>query len=234
MEVDSREERKNNSYEEGAFYQNIGGKFIPIVPSHNNSRSKSALPFQSDNLFQKYPNISVLKHLISIQAIQQYPRLALLVFDALLPFIEIFDNAFISFTDLCQEHNLIIKDFATTGENAEKFTNEISNLMKKIKLCEGASQGREVVLNFFIGSYQRNLSRRMTEKQLQPKDLMQGTGMSVQDYINHLVRQRSLLNKEELIFIIDFLINLCKHCQIFDNLSVSLGTHLLPDLFEKT
>lgn len=45
MEVDSREERKNNSYEEGAFYQNIGGKFIPIVPSHNNSRSKSALPF---------------------------------------------------------------------------------------------------------------------------------------------------------------------------------------------
>lgn len=58
--------------------------------------------------------------------------------------------------------------------------------------------------------------------------------MSVQDYINHLVRQRALLNKEELIFIIDFLINLCKHCQIFDNLSVSLGTHLLPDLFEKT
>ena len=41
MEVDSKEERKNNNYE-GAYYQNIGGKFIPIVPSHNNSRSKSA------------------------------------------------------------------------------------------------------------------------------------------------------------------------------------------------
>jgi hypothetical protein len=43
-----------------------------------------------------------------------------------------------------------------------------------------------------------------------------------------------MLNKEELIFIIDFLINLCKHCQIYDNLAVSLGTHLLPDLYEKT
>jgi hypothetical protein len=63
---------------------------------------------------------------------------------------------------------------------------------------------------------------------------MAGKGMSVQDYITNLVKQRQLLNKEELIFIIDFLINLCKHCQILDNLAVSLGTHLLPDLFEKT
>jgi|LauGreDrversion4_2_1035121.scaffolds.fasta_scaffold74911_2 hypothetical protein len=58
--------------------------------------------------------------------------------------------------------------------------------------------------------------------------------MNVQEYINHLVKQRAQLNKEELIFIIDFLINLCKHCQIFDIHAVSLGTHLLPDLFEKT
>lgn len=42
MEVDSIEERKNS---EGVYYQNIGGKFIPIVPSHNSSRSKSALPY---------------------------------------------------------------------------------------------------------------------------------------------------------------------------------------------
>jgi hypothetical protein len=106
--------------------------------------------------------------------------------------------------------------------------------MKKIKICDGASQGREVVLNFFITQYNKHLLRKMTEKSLQPTELMQGTGMTVQDYIAHLVRQRSMLNKEELIFIIDFLINLCKHCQIFDNLAVSLGTHLLPDLYDKT
>lgn len=106
--------------------------------------------------------------------------------------------------------------------------------MKKIKLSEGASQGREVILNFFINNYHKNLAKRMIDKQLQPTEIMHGTGMSVKDYIDHLVSQRNLLNKEELIFIIDFLINLCKHCQIFDNLSVSLGTHLLPDLFEKT
>jgi hypothetical protein len=48
MDVDSKEERKGN-YQEGTYYQNINGKFIPIVPHHNNSRSKSALPFQLDN-----------------------------------------------------------------------------------------------------------------------------------------------------------------------------------------
>ena len=58
--------------------------------------------------------------------------------------------------------------------------------------------------------------------------------MTVKEYISNLVKKKSLLNKEELLFIIDFLINLCKHCQIYDNLAVSLGTHLLPDLYEKT
>ena len=85
----------------------------------------------------KYPNISVLKHLINIQTIQKYPRLALLVFDALLPYIEIFDNGFISFSDLCQEQSLIIRDL--TESAAEKSTAELDNLMKKIKLSEGAS-----------------------------------------------------------------------------------------------
>jgi hypothetical protein len=61
---------------------------------------------------------------------------------------------------------LIVKDFQSSTENAEKSAIELSNLMKKIKLCEGASQGREVILNFFISSYQRNLIKRMTEKQL--------------------------------------------------------------------
>lgn len=58
--------------------------------------------------------------------------------------------------------------------------------------------------------------------------------MTVQDYVTHLVKQRSTLNKEEMIFIIDFLISLCKYCQIADTLAISLGSHLLPDLYEKT
>jgi|LauGreDrversion4_2_1035121.scaffolds.fasta_scaffold297484_2 hypothetical protein len=116
--------------------------------------------------FSKYPNISVLKHLISIQTIQQYPRLALLVFDSLLPYIEIFDNSLISFTELCQEHQLIIKDFSQMADNTTRASAEIENLMKKIKLCEGASQGREIILNFFIVNYNKNLIRKMHEKQL--------------------------------------------------------------------
>jgi len=88
----------------------------------------------------------------------------LLVFDALLPYIEIFDNAFISFSDLCQEQSLIIRDLAESA--SDKPAIELDNLMKKIKLSEGASQGREVILNFFINNYQRNLVKRMTDKQI--------------------------------------------------------------------
>lgn len=86
----------------------------------------------------KFPNISVLKHLITIQTIQWYPRLALLVFDALLPYIEVFDNHFISFIELCQDSHLIVKDFAIT-ESTERSSMELDTLMKKIKLTEGAS-----------------------------------------------------------------------------------------------
>lgn len=82
--------------------------------------------------------------------------MALLVFDALLPYIEIFDNTFISFTDLCQENSLIVRDFQSP-DSTEKSAIELDNLMKKIKLTEGASQGREVILNFFINGYQKNL-----------------------------------------------------------------------------
>jgi hypothetical protein len=75
MEVDSGSAIKSDQGgRRGIFdeilYQNVGGKFLPINPQGNYShphRSKSALPFQLlDSQFQKYPNISVLKHLISI------------------------------------------------------------------------------------------------------------------------------------------------------------------------
>ena len=59
------------------------------------------------------------------------------MFDALLPYIEIFDNGFISFSDLCQEQSLIIRDLTNT-ENSDKNALELDNLMKKIKLSEGA------------------------------------------------------------------------------------------------
>ena len=47
----------------------------------------------------------------------------------------------------------------------------------------------EVILNFFITNYQKNLIKRMNDKQVQPTELMHGTGMTVQDYIKHLVKQ---------------------------------------------
>ena len=53
------------------------------------------------------------------------------------------------------------------------------------------------------------------------------------EYINHLTKLRSNLTKEEMIFIIDFMINLLKHCTISDSFSVSLSTHLLNDMTDR-
>lgn len=39
---------------------------------------------------------------------------------------------------------------------------------------------------------------------------------------------------EELVFIIDFLIELLKHAQVFDIHAISLGTHLLKDFYDKS
>lgn len=111
MDIDAGNKQRSPLHEEKkeqpVYYQNVGGKFIPIVVPSGPSRSKSIGAFtrvSTDSATQqmsKFPNIAVLKHLINISAIQKYPRLALLVFDALLPFMEIFDNHLISFTDIC-------------------------------------------------------------------------------------------------------------------------------------
>lgn len=107
MEVDAGNRSRQEEKKEPVYFQNIGGKFVPVVIPTGTSRSKSIGGFarvQSDSVSQqlgKFPNIAVLKHLINISAIQKYPRLALLVFDALLPYMEIFDNHLISFTEIC-------------------------------------------------------------------------------------------------------------------------------------
>ena len=62
----------------------------------------------------------------------------MLVFDALTPYIEIFENSLLSFSELCQEQNLIIKDFTQAAES-EKGAADLEGLMKKIKICDGAS-----------------------------------------------------------------------------------------------
>ena len=47
---------------------------------------------QPDRNNPYYPNLQVLTTLLPLTAIQQYPKLSLLVYEALYPYIEVFDN----------------------------------------------------------------------------------------------------------------------------------------------
>ena len=119
--------------------------------------------------------------------------------------MEVFDNSFISFSELCQDQGLISRgDFSQLEEKA--FEQDLSTMRKRIKVSDGASQGRELLLNFFITYYHKNLVKKMHERQLQPTEVMQGQGMTVQDYIDHLLKLKAQLSREEIIFVIDFLI----------------------------
>lgn len=59
-----------------------------------------------------------------------------------------------------------MRDLVAATESSDKHSAELEALVKKIKLSDGASTGREVILNFFIASYQKNLMRKVAERQL--------------------------------------------------------------------
>jgi hypothetical protein len=42
-----------------------------------------------------------------------------------------------------------------------------------------------------------------------------------------------MLTSNEIIFIIDFLIDICKYYQVLDKHALTLGINLLPDFYQK-
>lgn len=97
----------------------------------------------------EFPNFAVLEDIITVSAIQQYPKLALLIFDSIFPYIDVFDNRYVSFQLLCMLNNLIAQ---------EPDTCNFDQLKKKIKLCDGASRGKEQVLNYFLHQYRNHIT----------------------------------------------------------------------------
>jgi len=55
---------------------------------------------------------------------------------------------------MCIDNNIIINEFS---DSIMTFADQLS---KKIKLCSGGSYGREVLLNFFLRDYQKNMQRK--------------------------------------------------------------------------
>lgn len=55
----------------------------------------------------RYPDLSALKPLLTMVTIKQYSKLSMMIYEALKPYIQIFDNEFISFIDLLSKKQLI-------------------------------------------------------------------------------------------------------------------------------
>eukprot|EP00347_Sterkiella_histriomuscorum_P003504 403364047 len=215
----------NEGKQNGQAYliRNAQGRFVTQKPQ---TSSKSFMRNQKHA--QKFPNISILQHLLTVQAIQQYPKLALLAFDVLQPYIQIFNNPIISFMQLSIDYKLII----------DKFTDDIQglaeSLRKKIKLSNSGSYGREIIQKIFLKDYSKNMQRIAETNQQSLAQILPGTQLTTAEYIQQLRRQKQNLNREEIIFIIDFLLQICKHAQVFDDIAISLGTHLFSDMYQKS
>ena len=70
----------------------------PRIPTNYNSFHQKTT---------KNPDLSVLKPLLTMGTIQQYPKLSLMIYEALKPNVQIFDNEYMSFVDICTKNKLI-------------------------------------------------------------------------------------------------------------------------------
>ena len=59
----------------------------------------------------KFPNLSILTKLLTMDTLREYPKLSLIVYEAIKPYVPIFDNTFISFIDICERFKLIDFNF---------------------------------------------------------------------------------------------------------------------------
>lgn len=71
-------------------------------------RSKSfVVGSQRSKESSSFPNLSNLLPLLTMRTIIQYPKLCLLLYESLKPYICIFDNEYLSFVELCSKYKLL-------------------------------------------------------------------------------------------------------------------------------
>jgi hypothetical protein len=52
--------------------------------------------------------------------------------------------------------------------------------------------------------------------------------------IKEIMRKRKVLSIDEIVFVFNFLLEMCKNAQFMEDHAVSLGTHMINDFSEKT
>lgn len=82
-----------------------------------------------------------------MQTIIQYPKLALLLYDSLKPYICIFDNEYLSFIDHCTKHKLLdFQKFDIINKHPDK---DLTKERKKIRSFGPLLSNIQAAMEFF-------------------------------------------------------------------------------------
>ena len=172
--------------------------------------------------------MSQLKELLTIKTIRQHPKLAKLAYKVISPYIEIFNNLIVQFTQKCIAHEIITDNFT---ETVEKLTEQ---LRKRIKLNCSVSIGRDSLISYYLVNYEQNLLSTLKSQGINPKDKLANTNVTGEEYVAYLKRLKLQLNNDETEFILDFLIALLQNVQVLDDLSLIVACNLFPDMIQRT
>ena len=179
QQLRERELRKQHRLQ--GFGMEVDGGFSEDSSSEEETKSPALVRKGADGIFHKapsmvykdresyYPNLQVLKNLLTVDLIRNYPKLSLIAYEALHEYIEIFDNEFVSFFKQCQRHKLIERVHKNKQGALE--TQPSEEMQKRCKVSEQASLGRDEIIRFYMKRYRKNLleqakeSSRVVEKQ---------------------------------------------------------------------
>jgi len=167
-----------------------------------------------------YPNLQNLKNLLTIDLMTEFPKLSLLAYEALHDYMEVFDNDYVSFLKQCQLHRLIAKIYKN-GQEAQDFQVQ-DELFKRCMVVECGDMGRDAIIRFYIRDYKKNLNRLANDNSrlLENRENNHMTGEAIVSnqrreedarQVDRLNKKRKMLTKQEIIFIVDFLIDVCKY-----------------------
>lgn len=99
-----------------------------------------------------FPNLSSLSPLLTMKTIGHYPKLSLLLYDSLKPFMCIFDNEYLSFIDVCSKEKLLdFNNFQINSSQAD--FSKLRNSRGLIRRFSQHTPGRQQAIMNYTKNY---------------------------------------------------------------------------------
>ena len=168
---------------------------------------------QNQNFNIKHHNLelTVLKKLLNMKTIIQYPKLTLMTYEAIKPYVCIFDNDFLSFIDICTKYKLIDLSKAPPEESTIR------------QYCYSTNINRNHCLEFFLNlehykkkmlSLAKKSGANVGSSGVVPNNTAGGitqTSSSQSGSLKDILKRRQPLSSEELTFVFDFMLEVLKY-----------------------